>query len=480
MENSNVRVRMAPSPTGYLHLGTARTALFNYLHAKKTGGKFIMRIEDTDKERSKPEFELDILQGLEWIGIEWDEGVFVEDAKEDKKTKFHQSARGDIYRKYIELMLDKGSAFYCAHTKEELGVEQKQQMDEKQAPRHLCDHKNKGLEKGIIRFNNSESEEIVFTDGIKGEIKFKADLLGDFSIARSIDDVLYNFAVVVDDDDMEITDVIRGDDHISNTPKQILLQKALNFTSPNYFHIPLILDKDRSKLSKRDNQSVSVNDYKQVGYLHTVMFNYLSLLGWHPKDDKEIMTKDEIIQEFEISHVQKSPAIFDIEKLNWMNLQKIQSMTSLEISTALEGIDNSEKTQKFLRLSDSAINLEKIRIRGPLMNIIENGEYLIELPNYEKELLQYKNQEFKDVKFILEKIYGIINDIPEDKWGILMLSGKVMEAKEAKDNKGRVLHPLRVAVSGKQSSPPPFEIMDVLGRNESLSRVKVAIDKIDS
>ncbi|MEX0916758.1 MAG: glutamate--tRNA ligase, partial [Candidatus Spechtbacterales bacterium] len=258
MENKKeIRVRMAPSPTGTLHVGTARTTLFNYLFARSQGGTFVMRIEDTDTERSRPEYEENILKGLSWLGMEWDEGPLPEGGERGTYGPYRQSARGELYRAYLEKMLAAGTAFYCWHTTDELQAEQAEQTERKEAPRHNCSYRDAQDEhastnpNAIIRFKNDHSGAISFTDAIKGEISFSAAGLGDFSIAKSLDSALYNFAVVVDDFEMKISHVIRGEDHISNTPKQLLLQEALGFEHPEYAHLPLLLGSDRSKLSKR-------------------------------------------------------------------------------------------------------------------------------------------------------------------------------------------------------------------------------------
>src|SRR3989338_28239 len=240
-----VRVRMAPSPTGALHVGSAHTALFNYLFARSKGGVFVLRIEDTDRARSSKEWEEDILNSLLWLGINWDEGPY------------RQSERSGIYREYIRKMLERGSAFYCWHTKDELMAEDERQKANKEAPRHRCEYRDldissdtEKIKRAVIRFKNNGAGTVGISDAVKGEVVFDVELLGDFSIAKSLDETLYNFAVVIDDYEMNITHVIRGEDHISNTPKQLLVQRALGIEPPMYAHIPLILGSDKSKLSK--------------------------------------------------------------------------------------------------------------------------------------------------------------------------------------------------------------------------------------
>ena len=306
-----IRVRIAPSPTGPLHLGTARTALFNYLFAKKNKGKFILRIEDTDIERSDEKYEKDIIENLKWLGLEWDEEIY------------RQSQRTAIYQKYIEKLLDSGQAFWCDHTKEELEKEKKEQMKKKEAPRHICNRKGKAKE-GIIRFHCPDKK-IVFNDLIRGKLEFDGGLLGDISIAKDKNIPLYNFAAAIDDVEMKISHVIRGEDHISNTPKQILIQEALGLTPPQFAHLPLILGQDKSKLSKRHG-AVSIGWYKKEGYLPEAMINFMVLLGWNPGTEKEIFSLKKLIKEFSLERVQKGGAIFNLERLNWINGQYIRQM----------------------------------------------------------------------------------------------------------------------------------------------------------
>ena len=270
---------MAPSPTGNFHVGSVRTALFNFLFARKNTGKFILRIEDTDKQRSKKEFEDDILKSLKWLGLKYDEC-------------YRQSERGEVYKSYIKKMLENGTAF---ESEEE--------------------------EKKVIRFKNP-NKKVKFNDLVRGEIEFDTTELKDFVIAKSVDEPLYHLAVVIDDFESGITHVIRGEDHISNTPRQILIQEAIGATRPIYAHLPLILAPDRSKLSKRKHgESVSLDYYRNKGYSPEAIINYLALLGWNPGTEQEIFTLDELIKVFDLSRVHKGGAIFDEKKLAWVNRQ---------------------------------------------------------------------------------------------------------------------------------------------------------------
>ena len=441
-----VKVRIAPSPTGFLHIGTAQSALYNWLFARKNKGEFCLRIEDTDKERSTKEYEQSILDALEWLGLKWDGDIV------------RQSERTGIYKNALEKLLDEGKAFYCHHTKEELDTERKEQEEKKEAPIHVCSHKNTGQSKqpgGIIRFDTASASGGItqFHDEIRGNIIFDTELFGDFSIAKSIDEPLYNFAAAVDDADMEISHVIRGEDHISNTPKQILIYKALGKAIPQFAHLPLILAPDRSKLSKRHG-ATSVIDYKK-DYLPEALINFLGAMSH--TFSKEILTKEEMVEEFELSKVHKSGAVFNIDKLNWFNSQYIKK---LEPSKFLEltGIDVSEKavpliTERLEKLSDE-----------------KEFSYLWKEPDYPKELLKWKKFGFDDVKSSLEKTKKVIEskNLRESLDNL---------AKEIGD-RGLVYWPLRVAVTGKEKSPDPVEIIDVIGKDKTLERIEAAIKKL--
>src|SRR6185295_15094557 len=309
-----VVVRVPPSPTGLLHVGTARTMLYNYLFAKKHDGKILMRMEDTDQERSRKEYEEDILSGLQKLGLTWDGEVL------------HQSLRTTIYRKYLEKLLREDKAYYCFCTKDELDAERLRREKGKLPPRYAGTCANLSAaeqlkrlehgEKAVIRFRTPAEHEIEFIDHVRGSVKFNTRDLDDFVIARNIDEPLYNFCVVIDDHETGVTHVIRGEDHISNTPKQILIFEAFHWQIPEFAHLPLILNADKSKLSKRKNK-VSVDDYLAEGFLPEALLNFLALVGWSPSDEREIFPLAELVQEFSLERVHKGGAVFDPEKLLW-------------------------------------------------------------------------------------------------------------------------------------------------------------------
>ncbi len=324
-KKEKIRTRFAPSPTGPFHIGSARTALFNFLFAKKYGGQFILRIEDTDIERSEPEYEKGITDGLEWLNIRYDEGPC------------RQSSRLDIYSEYLRKLLNDGNAFYCFHSKEFL--------EEEAGLAHHCDFKKMRIqdlekrlkkENAVIRFKTPFDLEIAFNDLIRGEIRFNSNALGgDFSLAKTKGPdkflPLYNFAVVIDDFEMNISHVIRGEDHISNTPKQILLQQALKIPTPKYAHLPLILGPDRTKLSKRHG-TVGIRDYKKEGYLPEALVNFMAFLGWNPGDEREIYSLPSLIKELSLERIQKGGAIFNIKRLDFLNGFYIRQRSSEKLT----------------------------------------------------------------------------------------------------------------------------------------------------
>ena len=332
-----VRVRIAPSPTGNLHIGTARTAVFNWLFARHHGGTFILRIEDTDTERSRPEYTENILSGLRWLGLDWDEGPFF------------QTQRLDHYQKAIQTILDNGSAYYCYVTSEELDEMREKQKARNQAPRYDNRHRNLTTEqkevfeaegrKPVVRFKIEDGREIVWQDQVRGRMVWKgSDLGGDMVIARTPENAgegfgqpLYNLAVVVDDIDMTITQVIRGEDHIANTAKQILLYEALGATIPEFAHTPLILNKEGKKLSKRDGVT-SIDDFKEMGFVPEALANYMTLLGWTPPDStQEIFTLAQAAESFSLERVNKAGAKFDWDKLDWLNSQYLHHLPASEL-----------------------------------------------------------------------------------------------------------------------------------------------------
>ncbi|MBI2053382.1 MAG: glutamate--tRNA ligase [Candidatus Sungbacteria bacterium] len=486
---SDIRVRFPPSPTGLLHVGNARTALFNYLFAKKYGGTLVFRFEDTDRARSKVEYEKDILDGLRWLGIEQDEGL----EKGGPYEPYRQSERTDNYERYLRELLKDGKAFYCFHSEAELEEEGKRLLHEKKAPIHACVYRDLSLSEAedriksgasdhIVRFKTPAGRQIAFTDLIRGELSFASDLIGDFSIARSLRDPLYHFAVVVDDCEMKISHVIRGEDHIANTPKHILLGEALGFPIPHYAHLPLILGPDRSKLSKRHG-ATSVIEYKEQGYLPEALFNFMALVGWSPGQDREILSREELISEFSLERVQKSGAIFDFQKLDWMNGEYIRTKATSELAMLCKSylekaglLKNQEsRIKNQAEYIEKVIALEQPRLKK-LSEIAERVSYFFHTPDYDPELLRWKQMTPDATKAGLKRSEELLAKLAESV-SRAELEGAFLDTIGAGD-KGSILWPLRVALTGRKASPGPFEVMEILGVKESLARVRTAIEKL--
>jgi nondiscriminating glutamyl-tRNA synthetase len=430
-----VIVRMAPSPTGKLHIGTARTTLFNYLFAKKHGGKFILRIEDTDKERSTKEYENNILEGLEWLGLKHDEF-------------FRQSERTEIYKSFLKKMIDENVAYISKETPKEDG-----QRSE------------------VIRFKNPRKK-IKFDDLVRGEVEFDTTELGDFVIAKSLEEPLYHLAVVIDDHQMGITHVIRGEDHISNTPRQILIQEGIGAKRPIYAHLPLIFDREKKKLSKRTHgERVSIDFYKKEGYLPEALLNFLVLMGWNPGTPEEIFTLEELTNIFDMKGVQKSGAVFDEVKLRWINKEHIKKMPSEVIEKIITDKIISRYPQKIVHPKVVSLIAERLEVLSDVDSYLENGDfsYFFETPIVNVENLPWKTDSLENARKHLEKIKEILteaNYASEES-----LKDSLMPYAD-KEGKGNVLWPLRFALSGKEKSPDPFTLIFVLGKEETDVRIE--------
>lgn len=449
---SPVVTRIAPSPTGHLHIGTARTALINFLYARHYGGSFIIRSEDTDRERSTNAFEEGILEGLEWLGLQHDQF-------------FRQSERAPLHRTYLEKLVAEGTAYI---SKEE----------SKQHPGEYVE---------LVCLKNS-GKKITFVDEIRGEITFDTTELGDMIIARSIDDPLYHFAVVADDYDMGVTHVIRGEDHISNTPRQILIQEALGAPRPLYAHLPLILAPDRSKLSKRHG-AVSLTEYREAGYLREALINYLALLGWNPGTKQEVFTLDELVASFDLSQVQKGGAIFDTEKLTWFNREHIKRMPDTDFEKEVR-VRLPEEALELLNGSDSVYAerltrlLPTIRDRTSLLSDIardaENGEYNFAFftPHPTNEALAWKGDADAHAAIPrLAHVRTLLESMSEENSPEMVK--EVLWSYAEQEGRGAVLWPLRVALSGREKSPDPFTIIHIIGVTEAIKRIENACATID-
>ncbi|PJE64139.1 MAG: glutamate--tRNA ligase [Candidatus Ryanbacteria bacterium CG10_big_fil_rev_8_21_14_0_10_43_42] len=456
-----IRTRMAPSPTGWFHVGTARTALFNYLFTRKNKGIFVLRIEDTDKERSEKRYEEDLISNLAWLGITWDE-------------LYRQSERTDLYEKHIINLLTEGKAFYCAHTKEELDAEKHAQMQDKKAPHHRCSHRDENRSEGIIRFRNDTEGNVSFDDSIRGTVTVNAAHLGDFSIAKNVKTPLFNLANVVDDVDMNITHVIRGEDHIPNTPRQILLFHALAAKIPLYAHLPLILGTDRSKLSKRHGET-SLASYKEMGFLSEALINFMALLGWSPGNDKELFSMDELIKEFSLEHVQKSGAIFNQDKLTWINEEYIRALSLNDLmDRILPFLKKNMIPTNDLSYTAHIVAIEQSRLKTLSDITTESVSFFFNNPEYDFDLLPWKGQQ--DVHSLTENLSAvmeILHPLDDTVFSKEHLETIIMPLAKNRGI-GETLWPLRVALSGRKASPGPFEIMSVIGKKITMQRIEYA------
>jgi glutamyl-tRNA synthetase len=477
-----VRVRIAPSPTGFLHIGLARTALFNYLFAQSHQGSFVLRIEDTDLERSSPEFEKDIIENLKWLGIEWSEGPDIG----GEYGPYRQSQRINSYAKYLEKLIAEDKAYYCFCSEEELEARRQYLLSIGEAPRYSgkCANLSKETVKkylaegkpSVIRFR-VPSKKINFDDLIRGRLEFDTSLIGDIVIAKDLATPLYNFAVVIDDFEMKISHVIRGEDHIPNTPKQILIQEALGFSQPEYAHLPLILGPDRTKLSKRHG-TVAISEYKKAGYLPEALINFMAFLGWNPGDEREIYSLPSLVKEFSLDKVQKGGAIFNLKRLDFLNGFYIrQKSIDRLVELCLPYLKESGL------IGEKAIDLEQLKkivaiYQERLKKLSEISEltdfFFKDKLEYDKNLLRWGEMSNKEIKEALSKLEKLLSKIKPENWTKENLENILMPEAEKTGDRGELLWPLRVALTGKEASAGPFEIAEILGKEKTLQRVKEA------
>lgn len=464
-----VITRVAPSPTGLLHSGTYRTALFSYLYARKNGGKFFLRIEDTDRERSTKENEDNIIESLKWVGLDYDE-VPATDGSDAKKF-WRQSERTEVYKKYIEKLIADGHAYVS-----------------KEAPREVKEGEPEPTQPQrteVIRFKNP-NKLVTFHDAIRGDITFDTRELKDFVIAKSLTEPIFHLTVVVDDFEMGVTHVVRGEDHISNTPRHILIQEAIGASHPVYAHLPLILAPDKSKLSKRKGAQ-PLTYYRDKGYLPEAMVNYLALLGWNPGTDQELFTINELIKAFDFSGIQKGGAMFNQEKLDWFNREYIKKLPAKtiedEIEKAVKKADPSIAELGYVRAKnllplvlDRIVTLNDI---GALFAIDDTGEFdfAFKAPDYSREnlLIKSKVPPEKTKEFLIHILDLLTTvDASESTWTADGIKTAIFDyATEV--GRGEVLWPFRYCLTGKDKSPDPFTVAALLGKTETLSRLKKAI-----
>ncbi|MDP2167260.1 MAG: glutamate--tRNA ligase [Thermodesulfovibrionales bacterium] len=466
-----IRVRFAPSPTGHLHIGGVRTALFNWLFARHGGGVFILRIEDTDRSRSTDEYIESILEGMRWLNLDWDEGPF------------RQTERFDIYRSHIDKLLESGRAYRCYCSQEELEEKRKKAAAEGRPLSY--DGRCRDIEtppSGItpsVRFRMPKEGRTVVDDLIKGTVVFENDQLDDLIIMRSDGTPTYNFVVVADDVDMGITHVIRGDDHLNNTPKQIHIYSALGHAAPAFGHLPMILGEDKARLSKRHG-ATSVIAYRDMGYLSDALVNYLVRLGWS-YGDQEVFGREELIRYFSLENIGKSAAVFNPEKLLWLNAEYMKTTPPERLA---------ELVMPFLKADgtvgpDDEIDdeMDKVWLSKAILTLTERAKTLVEL----SKSLRYYILEHVEIdekagkKFLNEKTLPYLKDIKEGLSGLEGFTGEGIQkvfndiTQKHGIKLGAVAQPVRVAVMGKTESPGIFEVLEVLGREKALKRMEKAI-----
>ncbi|MBW8350590.1 glutamate--tRNA ligase [Bacillus sp. IITD106] len=480
--SNDVRVRYAPSPTGHLHIGNARTALFNYLFARNLGGTFLIRIEDTDLKRNIEGGEESQLKYLKWLGIDWDESV----DKDGGYGPYRQSERVDIYKKYYDQLLERGLAYKCYCTEEELEKEREAQIARSEMPRysgkcaHLSEEERAALEAEgripSIRFKVPAGKVYAFKDMVKDDVSFESDGIGDFVIVKKDGIPTYNFAVAIDDHLMNISHVLRGDDHISNTPKQLMIFEAFDWEPPTYGHMTLIVNESRKKLSKRDESIIQfIEQYAELGYLPEALFNFIALLGWSPQGEEEIFSKEEFIKIFDANRLSKSPALFDKQKLAWMNNQYMKKLDLDEV-VALSlphlvkaGLVSEQPNQEEKEWARSLIALYQDQM--------SYGAEIVELSSmFFKDEIEYDEEakavlEEEQVPEVLSAFYDEVDTLtPFEAAGIKQAIKAVQKSTGQKGKK--LFMPIRVAVTGQAHGPELPNAIELLGKEKIKRRLE--------
>jgi len=473
----NVRVRIAPSPTGYLHVGNARAALFNWLFARHEGGTFILRIDDTDVARSDPEFEQDILDGLRWLGLDWDEGVGVG----GPHGSYRQSDRFDRYRQVAEDLVAAGRAYFDDRSPEELDELRRRAQKEGKHPGFYIRRPDREAASGVIRFSVPQDAPVTFDDVVRGEMTFSPEVVDDFVILRSDGTPTYHLASTVDDVDYEISHVVRGEDLLSSTPKHILLARAMGAVPATYAHLPLLFGPDGKKLSKRHGDT-ALRSYREAGYLPEAMFNYLALLGWSLDAETTIFSRQAAVEAFELSSVSKNPAIFDRDKLDWMNGEYIRTRLTADEFAArarpfLErGLRRGLTADEWARFCEvAALVQERVKV---LSEVVDQVRFLFE------DEIGYDERSWSKVmkpgaEQVLEEAARRLEAVdPWDSESIEAALRAMLADLEVGARKG--LQPIRVAVTGSSVSPPLFESLAALGRDRTLARLQEARGRLAS
>jgi glutamyl-tRNA synthetase len=466
---TQVRVRFAPSPTGFLHIGGVRTALFNWLYARQQKGVFILRIEDTDQSRSTDESILAIIEGMKWVGLDWDEGPY------------RQTERMDLYRSHAMTLLDRGQAYWCICKADELEARRKEAEAKGLSPRYDGRCRNLGIAnpsgEAAMRFKAPQEGQTVVDDLIKGKIVFDNNVLDDLIILRSNGYPTYNFSVVVDDALMHITHVVRGDDHLTNTPRQVPIFQALGFPVPRFGHLPMILGSDKARLSKRHG-ATSIMAYKDMGYLPDAMVNYLVRLGWS-HGDQEVFTRQELIEKFSWKNVQASAAVFNPDKLLWMNAEYIKTSTPGEVAQALVPLLEQGG------LKDEVAGVSAQWLSQLVVLVKERAKTLVEMVEWVKpyfgQAVTFEEEAAK--KFLTPVIAPVLQKLLSRFEALSSFSKQTWEGsfkslvEEEGLKMGQLAQPVRVALTGRTASPGLFEVMEILGRDRTLFRLRQGIER---
>jgi glutamyl-tRNA synthetase len=460
-----MKLRFAPSPTGFLHVGGARTAIFNLLHARRYGGTMLLRIEDTDVERSRQHHAEQIVTSLKWLGVEWDE------------EPIYQSDRLERYRTRAEELVAAGKAYRCYCTVEELDAERSAAERAGKQWRYSGRCRRSGVDSDdphVIRFT-LEPGPIEFDDLIHGHVHFEGDLIDDFVLLRSDRNPTYHLSVVVDDIDMAITHVARGDDHLSNTPKHVLLFRAFGADVPSFAHLPLILGSDKKRLSKRTG-ATSAEEYREMGIVPEALVNFLTLLGWSPGENREIFTREEATQWFDLADVNKAPAVFDPEKLIWMNGQYLMRMTAEQIYPhLLPFLGDNPRTLDELR---TIIELHKMRVRTLRELADQMAIYFVDddAIEYDAETVK-KHIKGDDLGARLSALYDTLAST--DPFDVVTSEAELRKLAETQGvSAAKLIHPLRFALTGRGASPPIFDVAVVLGKDRTLRRLRRLIERL--
>jgi nondiscriminating glutamyl-tRNA synthetase len=483
-----IRVRYAPSPTGHLHIGNARTALFNYLFARHHNGKFIIRIEDTDIKRNVAGGEENQLTYLKWLGVDWDESIDVG----GPFGPYRQTERLDLYRKYAEQLMAAGRAYYCYCTEEELEKEREEQTERGETPRYSGKHRSLTDEQRAayeaegrvpsIRFRVEEGKSYTFNDQVKGDITFESDGIGDFVIVKKDGIATYNFAVVVDDYLMEISHVLRGEDHISNTPRQLMIYEALGWEPPQFAHMTLIVNEQRKKLSKRDESIIQfIEQYDQLGYLPEAMFNFIALLGWSPEGENEIFSREELVAAFDADRLSKSPAAFDTNKLNWMNNHYLKK-ADLERVTSL-AIPHLQKAGLLPETLDSAkrewvqalvaLYQEQMNCASDIVPL--TGMFFRDEPEYDEEGRALLGE--AHVPEVLRSFLGLAEQ--SEPFTPEAIQALLKSVQKETGHKGKQLFmPVRVALTGQMHGRDLNQTLALLGQSRVVGQLRKLLSQI--